>query len=112
MIRRPPRSTLFPYTTLFRSLVSATECSTTGFVAGDFYGADLIFGQGNNGEIFYSLVADPAGSLSCAHSVTHGNSLIPVTFIPAIPHMISFRQQYLERASRPPGPWVNEGPSH
>src|SRR2546428_4982938 len=24
MIRRPPRSTLFPYTTLFRSLISAT----------------------------------------------------------------------------------------
>src|SRR2546430_11448961 len=25
MIRRPPRSTLFPYTTLFRSLVSGSE---------------------------------------------------------------------------------------
>src|SRR5260370_35181223 len=25
MIRRPPRSTLFPYTTLFRSLVEGTE---------------------------------------------------------------------------------------
>src|SRR2546429_3057270 len=25
MIRRPPRSTLFPYTTLFRSVVAATE---------------------------------------------------------------------------------------
>src|SRR2546427_6162319 len=25
MIRRPPRSTLFPYTTLFRSVVSALE---------------------------------------------------------------------------------------
>src|SRR2546422_1967483 len=25
MIRRPPRSTLFPYTTLFRSLVQAAE---------------------------------------------------------------------------------------
>src|SRR2546422_2166077 len=27
MIRRPPRSTLFPYTTLFRSLMSAQNCS-------------------------------------------------------------------------------------
>src|SRR2546430_6215848 len=27
MIRRPPRSTLFPYTTLFRSLVEATGYS-------------------------------------------------------------------------------------
>src|SRR2546430_11996681 len=28
MIRRPPRSTLFPYTTLFRSVVFATACSS------------------------------------------------------------------------------------
>src|SRR3712207_7431657 len=26
MIRRPPRSTLFPYTTLFRSLTIASDC--------------------------------------------------------------------------------------
>src|SRR3989454_5572871 len=26
MIRRPPRSTLFPYTTLFRSLIGAALC--------------------------------------------------------------------------------------
>src|SRR2546429_6742019 len=29
MIRRPPRSTLFPYTTLFRSLLAACEKSPT-----------------------------------------------------------------------------------
>src|SRR2546426_2583697 len=28
MIRRPPRSTLFPYTTLFRSPSGAPECAT------------------------------------------------------------------------------------
>src|SRR2546427_5681870 len=28
MIRRPPRSTLFPYTTLFRSCRSSTSCPT------------------------------------------------------------------------------------
>src|SRR5256885_3538674 len=27
MIRRPPRSTLFPYTTLFRSVTSPASCS-------------------------------------------------------------------------------------
>src|SRR3989475_9444478 len=27
MIRRPPRSTLFPYTTLFRSVVSMRRCA-------------------------------------------------------------------------------------
>src|SRR5690349_23839864 len=28
MIRRPPRSTLFPYTTLFRSTIHAVSCVT------------------------------------------------------------------------------------
>src|SRR2546430_9557139 len=32
MIRRPPRSTLFPYTTLFRSLFGAFDASQTCFV--------------------------------------------------------------------------------
>src|SRR3989442_5000969 len=49
MIRRPPRSTLFPYTTLFRSLmtgvvnklVSKATCLSRGFIAGFFFSADL-----------------------------------------------------------------------
>src|SRR2546426_7502149 len=32
MIRRPPRSTLFPYTTLFRSCVTGLLCSALGAV--------------------------------------------------------------------------------
>src|SRR5690242_21519698 len=35
MIRRPPRSTLFPYTTLFRSLVRAVRLRTVADVRGD-----------------------------------------------------------------------------
>src|SRR3712207_8028422 len=34
MIRRPPRSTLFPYTTLFRS--GSTVVATQGMALGDF----------------------------------------------------------------------------
>src|SRR6201992_4550302 len=37
MIRRPPRSTLFPYTTLFRSLDIAINGGSGGFVMPDFY---------------------------------------------------------------------------
>src|SRR2546425_8584682 len=33
MIRRPPRSTLFPYTTLFRSVSRERECATGGLPA-------------------------------------------------------------------------------
>src|SRR5260370_4428368 len=38
MIRRPPRSTLFPYTTLFRSLLGVWEAEELGkSPAGDLY---------------------------------------------------------------------------
>src|SRR2546427_6893044 len=42
MIRRPPRSTLFPYTTLFRSLATMRE--VTG---GTPYGASCVTGTGS-----------------------------------------------------------------
>src|SRR5438309_5588582 len=37
MIRRPPRSTLFPYTTLFRSVVKETQIQTGKTVASARY---------------------------------------------------------------------------
>src|SRR2546421_9262553 len=40
MIRRPPRSTLFPYTTLFRSLNA--QIVVTGRDAGDHHGVILL----------------------------------------------------------------------
>src|SRR2546429_6948513 len=39
MIRRPPRSTLFPYTTLFRSLITASFESARALVEA---GADMV----------------------------------------------------------------------
>src|SRR5260370_6879671 len=41
MIRRPPRSTLFPYTTLFRSSIEAVH----GVIAGQRQGLGQQFGQ-------------------------------------------------------------------
>src|SRR5260221_3903753 len=37
MIRRPPRSTLFPYTTLFRSIAAIRHQDPTSVAAGTFY---------------------------------------------------------------------------
>src|SRR3712207_8054728 len=64
MIRRPPRSTLFPYTTLFRSLESLLAvrdphdpepCPREG-LRGTFQGNRVVVGEhdGGHGDIFYT----------------------------------------------------------
>src|SRR3712207_8158776 len=53
MIRRPPRSTLFPYTTLFRSEIKATTLNSyyttrkhlQAFVCEKYHTTDISFGQ-------------------------------------------------------------------
>ena len=102
------------------SLVTASQCNSSGFVAGYFFGADLItaFSTSNKSEIFYSIVPDPAGTLSCAHSVSQVKQLVPVTFVHEFQHMISFNQHVLLHCtvSGCPAPpedlWLNEGLSH
>src|SRR5690554_7478735 len=55
MIRRPPRSTLFPYTTLFRSTRAETFSSVTHFrcrdVAGQFVHPKQCSSQGSLGGL-------------------------------------------------------------
>jgi len=98
-------------------LVTASQCTTSGFVAGFFFGADLdpAFrndSRSNKGEIFYSIVADPGGTLSCSHSTTEVERFVPVTFIHEFQHMISFNQHVLVRGSNGELLWLNEGMSH
>src|SRR2546422_2816357 len=42
MIRRPPRSTLFPYTTLFRSLVLVEDAQAGGLLAREFARGEVV----------------------------------------------------------------------
>src|SRR2546422_9046374 len=70
MIRRPPRSTLFPYTTLFRSMMGgvefAADCRTELpglFVAGEdsggVHGANRLGGNGvANSTVFGPVAGD------------------------------------------------------
>src|SRR2546426_7081129 len=46
MIRRPPRSTLFPYTTLFRSAQGVTRTTILIGQSGPLSGANKEFGEG------------------------------------------------------------------
>lgn len=95
-------------------LTPSSECDE-GFIAGFFFGLDLLRGQANSneGEVFYSIVADPEGSISCTHSVDRITRLVPVTFTHEFQHMISFHQHVLVRgAASPEILWLNEGLSH
>jgi hypothetical protein len=96
-------------------LVPASQCSTSGYVAGYFFGADIdpfFRTTYNNGEVFYSLVADPGGTLSCAHSVAQVKGTVPVTFIHEFQHMISYNQHVLVRGGAAEVLWLNEALSH
>jgi hypothetical protein len=98
-------------------LVSASECAASGYVAGFFLGIDLdplwrTSTSSNKGEVFYSLVPDPTGTLSCAHTTDLVKRIVPVTFVHEFQHMISFNQHVLLRQGAAEVLWLNEGMSH
>ena len=98
-------------------LVDAATCLSSGFIAGFFYGLDLdpnskFDSRSNQGEVFYSMVADSAGTLSCAHSTASVKNQVPVTFIHEFQHMISYNQHVLVRHGQAEVLWLNEGLSH
>jgi hypothetical protein len=91
-------------------LVSRAECST-GFIAGYFYPNDLYLRNqnSNKGEIFYTIVPDPAGTVGCTHSISSVRRLVPSTFVHEFQHMISFNQHVLARGGSTEDVWLNEG---
>src|SRR3989442_5968373 len=90
MIRRPPRSTLFPYTTLFRSLVfSGVSAATAGVDSGlvtatlqDSFGntatrgTDLVLTPASSSGSGTKALKTPAGSVSAAVTSLAGNSSV------------------------------------
>jgi len=59
-------------TGVVNKLSVSAKCATSGYIAGFFFPPDLDttapIDSSNHGEIFYSIVADPSATLSCAHS--------------------------------------------
>jgi len=99
-------------TGVVNALVTKTQCNTSGYIAGFFFPADLdptIRTQYNNGEVFYSIVADPSGTLSCAHSAAEVQSSTPVTFTHEFQHMINFTQHVLVHGGNSEEGWLDEG---
>ncbi|MGH7528990.1 MAG: hypothetical protein ACREMN_01265 [Gemmatimonadales bacterium] len=104
-------------TPVVNKLITEEQCQESGFVAGFFLGADIdpdfqSDPRSNKGEVFYSVVADPQGTVSCAHSTTQVERLVPVTFIHEFQHMISYNQHVLVRGGDGEQLWLNEGLAH
>jgi hypothetical protein len=93
------------------ALVTASQCTQNGYVTGYFLSADLnplYAAQFNHGEIYYSMVADPAGALSCAHSRAAVKKVTPTTFMHEFEHMINYVQHRLVRGAEPEETWLDE----
>src|SRR2546426_2447031 len=75
MIRRPPRSTLFPYTTLFRSIsdgfrfAGVTTGAGLGFVFGGPAGAIVGAGLGTSIELIGDEIDRKSTRLNSSHLV-------------------------------------------
>src|SRR3989442_7681030 len=88
MIRRPPRSTLFPYTTLFRSLVALGD---RGDVALRHDAARAELGDGLDDDVAVRVVVPDAEHAGAAHSATSSSRdrkstrLTPVTSASRMP---------------------------
>src|SRR3989442_2985336 len=92
-------------------LTPKSQC-TSGYIAGFFFPGDLdpaFAASYNNGEIFYSIVADSTGTLSCAHKPSDVRYFTPVTFTHEFQHMISFVEHVLVKNANSEEGWLDEG---
>ena len=90
----------------------ASTCSTQGFVAGFFDTGDFngpSDPNSNQGEIFYTIVPDSAGTVSCAHSVANLGADVPATFLHELQHLIYFSQHVIVSGSSEGSSWMDEG---
>jgi hypothetical protein len=107
------RRVIVLFTAAVNRLVTSLECGRSGFVNGFFNSEDLkTSSKGNGGEVFYSLVPDPTGAFSCAHTAAEVQRSAPVVFIHELQHMISYGEHVVRRNGAAEVPWLNEGLSH
>jgi hypothetical protein len=100
-------------TPVVNALTTATDCQTNGYIAGFFdeedLGAPASDPNSNNGEIFYSIVPDPTGLSSCAHTTDDVGFSVPSTFMHELQHLISFSQHVVVHNGGSEYGWLDEG---
>ena len=88
----------------------ASACQTQGFVVGFFDPEDFsTSANSNRGEIFYSIVPDSLGTVSCAHSVGNVGFDIPATFLHELQHLINYSQHVVVNHGGQLSSWLDEG---
>ncbi|MGH7592244.1 MAG: hypothetical protein ACRELE_00080 [Gemmatimonadales bacterium] len=86
------------------------NCASQGFVVGFFDPEDFTNGvNSNHGEIFYSVVPDSAGIVSCAHTVAQVGLDLPATFLHELQHLINYSQHVVVNGGNPLSSWMDEG---
>jgi hypothetical protein len=103
-------------TPVVNQLTPTEECDVA-VITGFFFALDVDPAfrddeRSNQAEVFYSLVADPTGSVTCEQSVDRIRRLVPVTFIHEFQHMINYNQHVLRRQGNSEVLWLNEAMSH
>src|SRR2546421_6359451 len=78
MIRRPPRSTLFPYTTLFRSLPDARARSAARLAVSRQVGRDAMRHVGQSFQLARPDAAGPTGAVDEADDGRTGSRRLVV----------------------------------
>jgi hypothetical protein len=89
-----------------------SQCQTQGYVAGFFDEGDFdgpADPNSNQAEIFYTIVPDPNGLISCGHTVSDLGDAIPATFLHEMQHLISFSQHVVVAGGNPGASWLDEG---
>jgi hypothetical protein len=101
---------------IVNGLTERSECSDS-FITGFFFPLDIDpkfqnDSRSNHAEIFYSIVPDPQGTVTCDHSVDRVKRVVPVTFAHELQHMVNFHQHVIVRAGNSEQTWLNEAMSH
>ncbi len=94
------------------AVTSPATCNAAGYVAGFFNEEDFngpTDPYSNQGEIFYTIVADPLGAYSCAHSVGEVEFSVPATFLHELQHLINFGEHVVIDGGLPGASWLDEG---
>ncbi|MBI4502144.1 MAG: IPT/TIG domain-containing protein [Gemmatimonadetes bacterium] len=103
-------------TPVVNGLTQKSQCSS-GVITGFFFAFDIDPAYSNDArfnqaEVFYGLVPDPQGTVTCTVAKTRINQIIPSTFIHEFQHMISYNQHVLQRRGLSEDIWLNEAMSH